>query len=177
MVSYGYLSSKSPIWTDKYWVFASSCWMNGFQSQCTDAQGKVGNRSQDTRISLLFPPGSVFEAPCSSANEWAFLSLSFLKYNNKKVRAKSLHTVVSALKCYGSDMLCRQDLISVILFETRLEYLLVSHLLEGSVYASKLKRRREPIIEQNLGKGDSFDLNCLHQYPSHGDGSTPHLTM
>lgn len=74
-------------------------------------------------------------------------------------------------------MLCRQDLISVILFETHLEYLLVSQLPSGSVYASKLKRRHRAVIEPNLGKGDSFDLNCLCQYASQGDGSTPHLTM
>lgn len=77
----------------------------------------------------------------------------------------------------GQICFVEKTLNSVILFETRLEYLLVSQLPYSSVDASKLKRRGEAIIEQDLGKGDSFDLNCLHRYPSHGDSSTPHLTM
>lgn len=124
--------------------------------------GKSLNWSQDICMSLLFPPGSIFVAPYNSTNEWKILSLNFFKCNNKKVTAESLHLLISILKCYGSNMLCRQDLISVILFETHLEYLPVSQLPSGSVYASKLKRRHRAIIELHLGKGDSFDLNCLH---------------
>lgn len=70
-----------------------------------------------------------------------------------------------------------RTLNSVILFEARLEYWLGSSLPSGSVDAGKLKRRQEAIIEEKLGKGDSFDLTCLYRYPSWGDRSTLHLTM
>ncbi|KAF6078397.1 hypothetical protein HJG60_009234 [Phyllostomus discolor] len=128
-------------------------------------------------ISPLFTPGMVSVASCNHKNEQICLRASVSLPVIKAVRAESFHPLFQHWNVMGQICFVDKTLNPVILFEAHLEYLLVSQMPSGSVYASKLKRRHEAIIQQSLGKGDSFNLVCLHQYPSRGDCSTPHLTM
>lgn len=148
--------------------------MSGFQWQDREAHGKAWTRYLNMYASPVFIPGIVSVAPCNSTKHLrASVSLNITKRIESRISSPSL----SARKCYRSNILCRQDLkfYNIIwgMFGVPTSLTVALRLC-----LCKLKRRHEAIIiQQNPGKGDSFNLNCLHQYPSRGNRSTPHLTM
>lgn len=74
-------------------------------------------------------------------------------------------------------MLCRQDLKSYNIIWGTFGVSTSLTVALRLCLCKQIEGRHEAIIQQSLGKGDSFNLVCLHQYPSRGDRSTPHLTM
>lgn len=173
----GYLSSRSPAWTGKYWVLAN--WVLGW----VDPNARIRmsrERCEWGTWACIFhlcshqgwPP---WYHAISLMTECLRASVSLTVI--KEVRAEPFHPLFQHWNAMGQTRFVDKTLNTAILFEAHLEYLPVSQLPSGSVYASKLKRRHEAIIQQNLEKEDSFNLDCLHQYPSRGDRSTPHLTM